>query len=86
MPFGLALLSKNKLGGFGTSHAFAGHFTNHLGGGENFFLALARHSRDARIFAHLIPKSAIILVGVESVTVRYFMRRITRCQGPDIYG
>jgi hypothetical protein len=34
----------------------------------------------------LIPKSAIILVGVESATVRYFMRRITRCQGPDIYG
>lgn len=61
MPFGLVFFGADKLGGSGASYAFTGHFADDFGSGEHFFLALARHSRDARIFAHSIPKSAIIL-------------------------
>jgi len=60
VSLGLRLLRGDEARGFGTSDAFAGHFADDLGGGEDFFLALARHGRIPRIFAHSTRKNAII--------------------------
>ena len=67
----ILFLSRHKTGRPRATDAFARHFANDLGGGKDFFLALARHDRVARIFAHSTRKNAIIsgwlgIYGVQS--------------------
>jgi hypothetical protein len=56
VALGLCLLGGDEARGFGTAYAFAGHFADDLGSGEDFFLWLARHGRNPRIFAHSTRK------------------------------
>lgn len=60
MPLRLRFLRWDEAGRFRTSHSFAGHFANYLGGRKDFLLAFARHSDAIRIFAHSTRKGAII--------------------------
>ena len=71
MPLRLRLLRADELGWFGTADAFAGHFADDLGGGEDFFLALARHGPDAA-FRNLQAFAEKTGHALRSKTIRIF--------------